>query len=113
MSSIIRRSTPIIGGAIIAALLAGSLPTAATAAPAQPDQPTARSGFACGYDGYRGSNGQQPLYTHCGRGHVEIEVAHFFWQTTYWCARPGTHEIPQGDSQWAIYNAEFDGKSCY
>ena len=70
------------------------------------------AGHACGYDGYSGSNGNQPLYTHCGRGHVEIQVDHFFWQKTYFCASPGTQEIPQGSSQWRIIGAEYDGKSC-
>lgn len=73
---------------------------------------TTVSGFTCGYDGYDGSNGNQPLYTHCGRGRVEIEVNHFFWQTTYFCAVRGTQEIPQGSSQWRIIDAEYDGKSC-
>jgi hypothetical protein len=67
---------------------------------------------SCGYDGYTGSNGSQPLYTHCGRGRVEIEVDHFFWQKTYFCAGSGTQEIPQGSSQWRIIGAEYDGKSC-
>jgi hypothetical protein len=67
---------------------------------------------SCGYDGYDGSNGSQPLYTHCGRGPVEIKVDHFFWQKTYFCARPGTQEIPQGTSQWRIIGAAYDGKGC-
>lgn len=70
------------------------------------------AGRACGYDGYSGSNGNQPLYTHCGRGRVSIEVDHFFWQKTYFCASPGTRTIPQGTSQWRIIGAEYDGKSC-
>lgn len=73
--------------------------------------PTA-AGHPCGYDGYAGSNGNQPLYTHCGRGRVEIKVDHFFWQKTHFCAQPGTQEIPQGSSQWRIIGAEYDGKNC-
>jgi hypothetical protein len=73
---------------------------------------TVTTGHSCGYDGYTGSNGSQPLYTHCGRGRVEIEVDHFFWQKTYFCAGSGTQEIPQGSSQWRIIGAEYDGKSC-
>lgn len=75
-------------------------------------QDLAAAGHPCGYDGYAGSNGNQPLYTHCGRGRVEIKVDHFFWQKTYFCARPGTQEIPQGSSQWRIIGAEYDGKNC-
>jgi len=68
--------------------------------------------LGCGYDGYDGSNGNQPLYTHCGKGRVEIQVDHFFWQKTYFCAAPGTQEVPQGSSQWRIIGAQYDGKSC-
>jgi hypothetical protein len=75
-------------------------------------QTAAPSGFSCGYDGYNGSNGNQPLYTHCGVGRVEIQVDHFFWQTTHFCAVRGTQEVPQGTSQWRIIGAEYDGKSC-
>lgn len=73
---------------------------------------TAPSSFSCGYNGYSRSNGNQPLYTHCGTGRVEIEVDHFFWQETHFCATRGTQEIPQGSSQWRIIGAEYDGKSC-
>jgi hypothetical protein len=64
---------------------------------------------SCGYDGYQNN---RPLYTHCGKGRVEIKVDHFFWQKTYFCAVPGAQEIPQGTSQWRIIGAEYDGKSC-
>jgi hypothetical protein len=80
-----------------------------------PDSASAQVAAArvsCGYNGYDGSNGSQPLYTHCGKGRVEIQVDHFFWQKTHFCAKPGTHEVPQGTSQWRIIGAEYDGKSC-
>ena len=105
MNPLTRRVAMAAGGfALAAATLA--VPVTASA------QPTIKGHFACGYDGYDGSNGSQPLYTHCGRGRVEIKVDHFFWQHTYFCAVPGTQEIPQGEVSWRIIGAEYDGKPC-
>lgn len=64
----------------------------------------------CGYDGYQ-DNGQ-PFYNHCGNTDIVIQVDHVFWQTTYDCVEPGTHRIDQGNSQWAIISAEYDGHLC-
>jgi hypothetical protein len=101
----IRRIAAITGEIAASAAIGLAIPQSAAA---QPTLTTA----ACGYDGYDGSNGEQPLYTHCGKGFVQIEVDHFFWQKTYFCARPGTQEIPQGTSQWRIIGAEYDGRGC-
>lgn len=86
--------------------------SAATSSAAVAARVAARSNFACGYDGYDGSNGDQPLYNHCGAKDIVIEVDHFFWQTTYDCVAPGVHEINQGDSRWRIIGAEYDGHAC-
>lgn len=69
-------------------------------------------GLPCGYDGYISGGGGQPWYNHCGATRVEIQVDHVFWGTTYFCADPGEQAIPQGNNQWRIYSAEFDGKLC-
>jgi hypothetical protein len=101
-----RRTVAAVHGIAIGAAIAFLIPGTASA------QVASSAAASCGYDGYDGSNGNQPLYTHCGRVRVEIKVDHFFWQTTYFCAVPGTQEIPQGTSQWRIIGAEYDGKSC-
>jgi hypothetical protein len=101
-----RRTGAIVRGTAIGIAIAFVLPVTASA------QTTASTTASCGYDGYNGSNGNQPLYTHCGKVRVEIKVDHFFWQKTYFCAVPGTQEIPQGASQWRIIGAEYDGKPC-
>lgn len=98
----------VIGGVVFSI----GLPTVGQAATIHPDVRSAAADVTCGYDGYDGSNGQQPLYNHCGHGSVVIEVDHLFWQTTYACMPAGTHEIPQGDSQWRIVGAEYDGHTC-
>jgi hypothetical protein len=103
----IRRTAAIAGGIAAGAAIALAIPQSATA-----QTTVVAAGVACGYDGYNGSNGNQPLYTHCGKGFVQIEVDHFFWQKTYVCARPGRQEIPQGTSQWRIIGAEYYGKGC-
>lgn len=104
----------------VGAVLAVAGAATAQAAPVHPIAPTtvatgsvtAARNFPCGYDGYGGSNGNQPLYNHCGAGDVVIQVDHFFWQTTYDCVAPGVHEIDQGNSQWRIISAEYDGHTC-
>jgi hypothetical protein len=68
-----------------------------------------QSSVGCGYDGQ--VNGR-PTYNHCGVGSVVIEVDHFFWQHTYACMPKGVHVIPQGNSQWTIIGAEYDGHNC-
>lgn len=83
MHTATRRITMITGGLAMSVAAALLIPSTASA------QVTANGGFECGYDGYDGSNGEQPLYTHCGKGRVEIKVDHFFWQHTYFCAVPG------------------------
>ncbi|HEX5113636.1 MAG TPA: DUF6355 family natural product biosynthesis protein [Pseudonocardiaceae bacterium] len=119
--SMIRHRVMLVAGAIAAGgALAVGLPAAAHAAPAHsaghavltPASQAAARKFPCGYDGYDWSNGNQPLYNHCGRGDVVIRVHHFFWQKTYDCVAPGVHEIEQGSSQWRIIGAEYDGHTC-
>lgn len=118
MSIISHRVVLGVGSLVIGALLFIGLPAGAQAASAATARPTVtpttavRQDFSCGYDGYDGSNGDQPLYNHCGRGNIVIRVHHFFWQTTYACMEPGVHEIPQGRSPWRIIGAEYDGHSC-
>lgn len=102
------RLTAIAVAASITAI-SGLIATPANAAIA--NDPSAVNGrLPCGYDGYQ-DNGQ-PFYNHCGKGHIVIEVDHFFWQTTYDCVVPGVHRIDQGDSRWAIVGAEYDGHGC-
>lgn len=72
--------------------------------------PATSAQYSCGYDGYQ-DNGQ-PFYNHCGRTDIVIQVDHMFWQTTYDCVKPGLHRIDQGNSQWAIIGAEYDGHFC-
>ena len=112
MPAFMRKAVVIASGIVTGAMLTATIPNSATAAPIDHEHALTQSGYACGYDGFVNGSNSQPLYTHCGTGRVEIEVDHFFWQTTYWCASPGTHDIPQGNSQWRIYNAVYDGKSC-
>lgn len=107
MHTATRRTAAIIGGIAASVAIALGIPQPAAAHPTI-ETLTA----ACGYDGFDGSNGDQPLYTHCGTGSVEIKVDHFFWQKTYFCAHRGTQEIPQGTSQWRIIGAEYDGRRC-
>ena len=92
-------------GAVVA--LSGPA-TAATAAPAAP----ASAALPCGYLAYKGSPIDQPRYNHCGRGDIVLEVDHWFWQKTYDCVAPGVHYIDQGNSNFAIIGAEYDGHSC-
>lgn len=83
----------------------------ATAVPAASARP-ATAGLACGYLAYKGSPTDQPRYNHCGRGDIVLEVDHWFWQKTYDCVAPGVHYIDQGNSNFAIIGAEYDGHSC-
>ncbi|MGW4528376.1 DUF6355 family natural product biosynthesis protein [Amycolatopsis sp. NPDC004378] len=108
MSTPLRRTLWGAAGVTASALALALLPGVASAAAAN----TAAANAPCGYVGYEGSNGQQPLYNHCGNGDVVVQVDHFFWQTTYACVAPGVHELPQGDSQWRIIGAEYDGHTC-
>lgn len=121
MSMIRHRAMPVAGAIATGVVLAVGLPAIAQAAPSAHSavhvriaaaRPAAARKFPCGYDGYDGSNGDQPLYNHCGRGDVVIRVHHFFWQKTYDCVAPGVHEIDQGNSQWRIIGAEYDGHIC-
>lgn len=102
----------LITGAICLATL-GMVPVAAvttSAATTSTNTTVAGARYRCGYDGYQ-DNGQ-PFYNHCGRTDIVIQVDHFFWQTTYDCVEPGVHRIDQGNSQWAIFSAEYDGHLC-
>jgi hypothetical protein len=92
----------------IGALVALSGP--AVAAPASTAHPAA--GLACGYLAYKGSPNGEPRYNHCGKGAIVLEVDHWFWQKTYDCVEPGVHYIDQGNSNYAIIGAEYDGHSC-
>lgn len=101
------------GAAVLAAgaVLSATAPTAATPLHSNVVPATTAHAQPCGYNGYIDSS-HQPVYTHCGTGSVVIEVDHFFWDTTYACMPTGSWHIPQGDSQWAIYDAEADGHTC-
>ncbi|WP_157362063.1 DUF6355 family natural product biosynthesis protein [Haloechinothrix halophila] len=103
MSKTIRRAV------LAAAVAAGAL---TCAVPASAADSTVQASAPCGYIGYKGSNGHQPLYNHCGRYNVVVEVDHLFWQTTYACVKPGVHHLPQGSSQWRIIYADSDGRRC-
>jgi hypothetical protein len=93
----------------IGALVALSGPAAAT--PASTAHPAAAS-LPCGYLAYKGSPNGEPRYNHCGRGDIVLEVDHWFWQRTYDCVAPGVSYIDQGNSNYAIIGAEYDGHSC-
>jgi hypothetical protein len=105
-----------------AALLLGTLSLAAAAAPATAATASATSASAatmtasastpCGYLAYKGSPNGEPRYNHCGKGAIVLEVDHWFWQKTYDCVEPGVHYIDQGNSNYAIIGAEYDGHSC-
>jgi hypothetical protein len=87
----------------------------ATAAPASTGPASAVQSAAslpCGYLAYKGSPNGEPRYNHCGRGDIVLEVDHWFWQKTYDCVAPGVHYIDQGNSDYAIIGAEYDGHSC-
>jgi hypothetical protein len=101
-----------------AALLLGTLglgaatATPATAAPAHATTVTPAASTPCGYLAYKGSPNGEPRYNHCGRGDIVLEVDHWFLQKTYDCVEPGVHYIDQGNSNFAIIGAEYDGHSC-
>jgi hypothetical protein len=106
-----------------AALLLGTLGlTAAVAAPASAASASTNlaggasaaqaAALPCGYLAYKGSPTDQPRYNHCGRGDIVLKVDHWFWQRTYDCVAPGVHYIDQGNSNFAIIGAEYDGHSC-
>lgn len=106
MRTVMRRIAMLTGGLAVTAAAMLAMPAAASA------QVTMDSSLGCGYDGYVGNWNQQPSYTHCGKGRVEIRVDHLFWLYTYFCAVPGTQDIPQGNVGWRILGAEYDGKYC-
>jgi hypothetical protein len=113
MPTITNRFTKFSVAALLGVVAALVSPAAASAAETHGTTASAvqpQAGYACGYDGYTGF--PQPLYNHCGTGRVQIKVSHFFWQYTYFCAAPGTQQIPQGSSQWRIIDAVSDGKFC-
>ncbi|HEX3779069.1 MAG TPA: DUF6355 family natural product biosynthesis protein [Pseudonocardiaceae bacterium] len=95
---------------IIPGILAAAFTLACTGQSAAATSTVTATQYPCGYDGFHG--GEQPLYNHCGRTDVVIRVHHFFWQTTYDCVTPGVHSLDQGDSQWRIISAEYDGDGC-
>jgi hypothetical protein len=126
MSTIRRFAASGAGTLAIGVLLIVGFPAAAQAASehsvnqAAAASPVARSAqvvaqpadLPCGYDGHVNGVSEPPLYNHCGTGDVEIEVDHFFWQTTYACVQPGVQELTLGSGELSIIGAEYDGKTC-
>jgi hypothetical protein len=111
-NNLMQHRTVIAAAICIAAAGVGPVLAAPASAAIDNTLPTTTTSpqYACGYDGYQ-DNGQ-PFYNHCGRTDIVIQVDHLFWQTIYDCVKPGVHRVDQGNSQWAIIGAEYDGHLC-
>lgn len=104
-----RFATMALGAAASATLLAAA-PAVAQASPAHPDSTTVHPAD-CGYLGYNG-DGNGPYYNNCSPYSVEIRIEHFFGHDTYTCVSANrTISVPQGDNEWRIVYAVFDGRT--